>query len=98
MPAMSNSSAKKHKRAGSVVSCKDSNSNDGHCLHIWAADHMMADCHVISKQIDNMRSQWEANLQNFNKRQKTNNKQPKQGGNLHVLIDDFNNSKAQLEK
>jgi hypothetical protein len=50
MPAVSNSSAKKHKRPGSVVSCKDSNGNDGHCLHIWAAEHMMAYCHVISKQ------------------------------------------------
>jgi hypothetical protein len=47
-----------------------------------------------------MRAQWDAQLHTANnsKRQKTNNKQPKQGGDLHVLIDTFNKAKARLEK
>ena len=98
--AVSNNRTKKHKKAGKVVSYKDSDGSDGCRLHIWATDHTTAECRVIQKQVDNMRAQWDAQPHNANnnKRQKTNNKQPKQGGDLHVLVDTFNKAKARLEK
>ena len=82
------------------MSYNDSDGNDGRRLHIWAKDHTTAECRVIQNQIDNMRAQWEAQPRdvNNNKRQKTNNKQPKQGGDLHVLVDTFNKAKDWLEK
>jgi len=82
------------------MSYKDSDGSDGCRLHIWATDHTTAECRVIQKQVDNMRAQWDAQPHNVNNnnRQKTNNKQPKQGGDLHVLVDTFNKAKARLEK
>jgi uncharacterized membrane protein YheB (UPF0754 family) len=80
------------------VSYKDSNGSDGCRLHIWATDHTTAECRVIQKQIDGMRAQYEAQPRNANKRQKTNNSQPKQGGDLHVLLDTVNDVKARIEK
>jgi hypothetical protein len=93
---MSNNQPKKHKRPGKVMSFKDSDGNDGCHLHIWATDHTTAECCVIQKQVDNMQAQWDAqpHTNTNNKRQKTNNSKPKQGGNLHVLIDLFNKAKA----
>jgi hypothetical protein len=63
-------------------------------------DHTMAECHVIQKQIDNMRAQWDAQPHDANahKQQKINNKRPKQGGDLHVLVDSYNKAKNRLEK
>jgi hypothetical protein len=97
--AVSNNRTNKHKRPGKVVSYKDSDGSDGCRLHIWATDHTTAECRVIQKQIDNMRAQWDAQPHNTNnKRQKTSNSKPKQGGDLHVLIDTFNKARARLEK
>jgi hypothetical protein len=45
-----------------------------------------------------MRAQYKAQPRNANKRQKTYNNQPKQGGDLHVLLDTINDVKARLEK
>ena len=80
------------------MSYKDSDGSDGCRLHIWATDHTTAACRVIQKQVDNMRAQYEAQPRNANKRQKTNNSQPKPGGDLHVLLDTMMNVKARLEK
>jgi hypothetical protein len=96
--AMSKQRTNKHKRPGKVVSYKDSDGSDGCRLHIWATDHTTAACRVIQKQVDNMRAQYEAQPRNANKRQKTNNSQPTQGGDLHVLLDTINDIKARLEK
>jgi hypothetical protein len=96
--ATSRQRTNKHKRPDKVVSYKDSNGSDGCRLHIWATDHTTAECRVIQKQIDGMRAQYEAQPRNANKRQKTNNSQPKQGGDLHVLLDTVNDVKARLEK
>jgi hypothetical protein len=96
--ATSKQRTNKHKQPGKVVSYKDSNGSDGCCLHIWATDHTTDKCHVIHKQVDNMRAQYEAQPRNANKREKTNNSQPKPGGNLHVLLDTMMNVKARLEK
>jgi hypothetical protein len=96
--ATSKQKSNKHKRPGKVVSYKDSDGSDGCRLHIWATDHTTAECRVISKQIDSMRAQYEAQPHNVNKRQKTNNSQPKQGGDLHVMLDTVNKVKARLEK
>jgi hypothetical protein len=98
--AVSNNRSKKHKKARKVMSYIDSDGSDGCRLHIWATDHTTAECRVIQKQVDNMRAQWDAQPHNTNnnKQQKTNNKQPKQGGDLHVLVDTFNKVKVPLEK
>jgi hypothetical protein len=89
----------KHKRSGKVMSYKDSDGSDGCHLHIWATDHTMAECCGIQKQVNNMRAQYEAQPRNANKRQKTNNSQPKkQDGDLHVMLDNINKVKARLEK
>ena len=96
--AVSNNRTKKHKRQGKVVSFKDSKGSDGCRLHIWATDHVTAECRVIQNQVDNMRAQWDAQSNDNKKRQKTNNSKSKQGGDLHVLLDSYYKAKARLEK
>ena len=97
--ATSKQRTNKHKRPGKVVSFKDSNGTDGCRLHIWATDHTTMECRVIQKQIDGMRAQYEAQPRNnANKRQKTTHGQPKQDGDLHVLLDTLNDVKTRLEK
>ena len=96
--AVSNNQTKKHKRQGKVVSFKDSKGSDGCRLHIWATDHVTAECRVIQNQVDNMRAQWDAQSNDNKKRQKTNNSKSKQGGDLHVLLDSYYKAKARLEK
>jgi hypothetical protein len=58
------------------------------------------ECRVIQKQIDGMRAQYEAQPRNnnTNKRQKTTYSQPKQDGDLHVLLDTMNDVKTRLDK
>jgi hypothetical protein len=81
------------------MSFKDSKGSDGCHLHIWATDHTTAECRVIQNQVDNMHAQWDAqDNNNNNKRQKTNNTKPKQGGDLHVLLDTYNKANDCLEK
>jgi hypothetical protein len=82
----------KHKRPTTIVSFEKSDGCDGCALHAKATDHMTAECHVIRKQIDNMRAQWNAQLQNTFKKQKTNNQPKKQGGDLHAMLDDVKKS------
>jgi hypothetical protein len=98
--ATSKQRTNKHTRPGKVVSFKDSNGSDGCRLHIWATDHTTMECRVIQKQIDGMRAQYEAQPRNnnANKRQKTTYSQPKQDGDLHVLLDTMNDVKTRLDK
>jgi hypothetical protein len=79
------------------MSFKDSKGSDGCRLHIWATDHVTAECRVIQNQVNNMRAQWDAQ-HNDTKRQKTNHSKPKQGYDLHVLLDSYNKAKDHLEK
>jgi septal ring factor EnvC (AmiA/AmiB activator) len=88
----------KNKRPTTIVSFEKSDGCDGCALHVKATDHMTAECHVIRKQIDNMQAQWNAQLQNTFKKQKTNNQPKKQGGNLHAMLDDVKKVKAHLKK
>jgi hypothetical protein len=90
----------KHKRP-KIASFKNSDGKDGCALHIWATDHTTAECRVISKQVDNMREQWNAQPHNTFKRQKTGNdkyNQQKKNGDLHTLLDDVNKVRIRLEK
>jgi hypothetical protein len=71
------------------------------CLAYLGHYHTTAECHVISKQVDNMREQWNAQPHNTFKRQKTGNdkyKQQKKNGDLHTLLDDVNKVRIRLEK
>jgi hypothetical protein len=74
MQAMSNNRTNRHKKARKVMSYKDSDGSDGCSLHIWATDHTMAEWHVIQKQVDNMRAQWDAQPQNANNNKKKDRK------------------------
>jgi hypothetical protein len=94
----------KKKRSGRCESFNESNGRDGCRLHPDAVTHTTAECRVVQAQIDNMKSTYAAQP---NKRQKTasnnsagsNNKyKNKSSGDLHTLIDDFEQMKARLEQ
>jgi hypothetical protein len=94
------SKTNKHKRP-QIISFNNSDGKDGCALHALATDHTMAECHVIHKQVDNMREQWNAQLHNTFKRQKTGNRknnQQKKNGDLHTLLNEVNKVKTRLEK
>jgi hypothetical protein len=85
------------KRKERCRSFKESDGTDGCSLHIWAKDHTTHECHVVKKQIANMRAQWEAQPREKRQKNDARNKKPP-NNDLHTLVQELNKVKEQLAR